>query len=127
MKTRQIRALALAAAALLLAGAAGAQVSGGSANFARIVAIGDSYGAGVVNASIVETHQRVSFPALFAAQAGLGAFQQPTVSEPGISPELALASLSPLVLAPKAATPGVPVGDQARTRPLCTRCFERDS
>ena len=109
MRSTRIRALAFAAAALLLAGGAGAQVSGGAANFARIVAIGDSYGAGVVNASVVATHQRVSFPALFAAQAGKTDFQQPLVSEPGISPELALLSLSPLVLAPKAAAPGVPI------------------
>jgi len=109
MRRNRSRVLVLAGAALLLAGAAGAQVSGGAANFARIVAIGDSFGAGVSNASIVETHQRVSFPALFAAQAGKTDFQQPLVSEPGISPELQLLSLSPLQLAPKATTPGTPL------------------
>ena len=109
MRRNRSGVLVLAGAALLLAGAAGAQVSGGAANFARIVAIGDSFGAGVSNASIVETHQRVSFPALFAAQAGKTDFQQPLVSEPGISPELQLLSLSPLQLAPKATTPGTPL------------------
>ena len=73
------------------------------------VALGDSLTAGVVNGSLVETHQRNSYPALIARQAGLSMFAQPTVTEPGAPPELQLVSLLPsTVITPKATTAGTP-------------------
>jgi len=90
--------------ALLVSGtAASAQTS-----FQTYVALGDSLTAGFSSASLVVTHQSGSYPALIARQAGVVGFQQPTVSDPGIPPELALVSLVPPVIAPKAAGPGVP-------------------
>lgn len=81
----------------------------GSANFTRYVALGDSLTAGVVNGSVLFTHQKTSYPALIARQAGVVGFQQPLVSEPGIGPEFQLVSLSPLVIAPKALHNGTPI------------------
>jgi lysophospholipase L1-like esterase len=73
------------------------------------VALGDSLTAGVVSGSLVETHQANSFPALIARAAGIQGFQQPTVSEPGIPPELTLVSLSPgPLVTPKSSRPGSP-------------------
>ena len=43
----------------------------GSADFTRFVALGDSYGAGVVSGSLNERHQVWSWPAVIARQAGL--------------------------------------------------------
>jgi lysophospholipase L1-like esterase len=63
---------------------------------------------GVSSGSIVVTHQNQSFPAQFAKAVGITDFQQPLVSEPGISPELKLFSLSPLIIAPKASASGNP-------------------
>lgn len=81
----------------------------GTADFTRYVALGDSLTAGVVNGSLLFTHQQISFPALLARQAGVTGFQQPLVSEPGIGPEYRLMSISPLVIAPKASHNGVPI------------------
>jgi lysophospholipase L1-like esterase len=79
------------------------------ATLANYVALGDSLTAGVVNGSLVETHQRNSYPALIARQAGLNLFEQPTISEPGNPPELQLVTLLPATLiTPKASTPGTP-------------------
>jgi len=73
------------------------------------IALGDSLTAGVSNGSVVETHQRNSYPALVARQAGLNLFQQPTVAEPGNPPELQLVALLPAtIISPKAATAGQP-------------------
>ncbi|MGE0452827.1 MAG: SGNH/GDSL hydrolase family protein [Vicinamibacteria bacterium] len=78
-------------------------------NLASYVALGDSLTAGVVSSSLVVTHQRASFPALIARSAALPAFEQPTVSEPGLPAELVLQSLLPSpVIVPKSATPGAP-------------------
>jgi lysophospholipase L1-like esterase len=77
---------------------------------ATYVAVGDSLAAGVVSASLVETRQRHSFPAIVARQAGVADFQQPLVSEPGIPPELSLQALLPNpLIAPKAVSPGLPL------------------
>ena len=62
----------------------------GQADFTRFVALGDSYGAGVSNASINERHTQYSWPAILARQAGAPDFVQPLVSFPGIGPELQL-------------------------------------
>ena len=71
-------------------------------NFTTYVSVGDSLAAGFESGSLVETHQNRSVPALIARQAGVQAFQQPLVSEPGIPPELTLVSLVPVpVIAPK--------------------------
>lgn len=80
----------------------------GSANFTKFVALGDSYGAGVVSSSLNERHQAWSWPAVIARQVGLslcranstaaeGCFAQPLVSFPGIGPELQLINLAPTI------------------------------
>jgi lysophospholipase L1-like esterase len=77
----------------------------GQADFTRFVAIGDSYGAGVVHQSLNERHQPWSWPAVIARQAGLSicapnaaatanCFAVPWVTYPGIGPELQLQSLT---------------------------------
>lgn len=62
----------------------------GDADFTRFVALGDSYGAGVSNASLNQRHQAYSWPAFIARQTGVPSFTQPLVSFPGIGPELQL-------------------------------------
>ena len=80
-----------------------------TAALSNYVAVGDSLTAGVVNATVVETHQVNSYPALIARQAGLNLFAQPTVTEPGIPAELQLVALLPAtVIGPKAPSPGTP-------------------
>lgn len=92
------------AAALLLPGSALGQT-----DFRSYVALGDSLTAGISSGSLVEAHQVNSFPALIARQAGVTGFQQPTVSDPGIPPQLVLVGLVPApVIAPKAEGPGAP-------------------
>jgi len=105
MTNTYLRALAIAILVILTLPAAAAR---GKADFTKYVALGDSYGAGVVNSSLVETHQRVNYVALLAKQGKAQDFQIPTVSQPGISPELQLVSINPLLILPKAATPGFP-------------------
>jgi lysophospholipase L1-like esterase len=98
------RAGALAAALLLPAASASAQ-----RDFRSYVALGDSLTAGFSSASLMEANQASSVPALIARQAGVTGFQQPTVSDPGIPPQLILVRLLPApVIAPKSAGPGSP-------------------
>jgi lysophospholipase L1-like esterase len=78
-------------------------------NFTSYVALGDAFTAGFSNGSLVEAHQRRSYPALLARQAGVSGFEQPLVSDPGIPTELTLVSLVPPVVAAKAATQGAPL------------------
>ena len=77
----------------------------GTANFSKLVAIGDSYGAGYENGGIVASHQNFSWPAVLARQVGYrmcqptdtataNCFAQPLVSEPGIPSLLQLQDLS---------------------------------
>ena len=66
----------------------------GQADFTRFVAVGDSYGAGVSNASMNERHTFYSWPAIIARQAGAPSFVQPLVSYPGIGPELVLVDVA---------------------------------
>jgi lysophospholipase L1-like esterase len=96
--------LLLIAVAVLTAAPAGAQT-----NFTTYVAFGDSLTAGMSNGALVETHQRRSYPALLAAQAGVSAFEQPLISEPGIPTELTLVTLIPPVVAAKATKQGAPL------------------
>lgn len=96
--------LGLLAAALLLAVPAAAP-----ATFGTYVAVGASHDAGYTNGSLVETHQVLSYPALIARQAGVAGFQLPLVGEPGLPPELVLASLLPSpVIVTKASQAGAP-------------------
>jgi hypothetical protein len=80
----------------------------GSADFTRFVALGDSYGAGVVSGSLNERHQVWSWPAVIARQIGLTlcppnataadpCWAQPLVSFPGLGPELQLVNLLPTI------------------------------
>src|SRR5215210_9598655 len=73
----------------------------GHADFSKFVALGDSYGAGVVSSSLNERHQVWSWPAVIARQVGFTLCQptatptdpcwsQPLVTFPGIGPELQL-------------------------------------
>jgi len=102
------RSLAPAAAACAILAAA-ATPAGAQVDFRTYVALGDSLTAGFSSGSLVVTHQESSYPALLARQVRLASFQQPTVSEPGIPPELALVSLVPApIIAPKATAAGVP-------------------
>lgn len=105
-KTKALRITA--ALALAVVSAAPMWAARGKADFTRYVALGDSYGAGVSSNSMVESHQRNGYVALLAKQANAKDFQQPTVSQPGIGPELQLLSIRPLVIQPKASTNGVP-------------------
>ncbi|HEV7237835.1 MAG TPA: SGNH/GDSL hydrolase family protein [Thermoanaerobaculia bacterium] len=109
-------ATAVVVAALVVALPAFAQR--GSADFSKLVALGDSYGAGVVASSLNERHQVWSWPAVIARQVGYTTcqpnaaatdpcFAQPLVTFPGIGPELVLVNLTPTI-APAGGN-GVPV------------------
>ncbi len=73
----------------------------GKADFTMFVALGDSYGAGVVSGSLNEHHQPFSWPAVIARQVGATDFAQPLVSFPGIGAELQIVdivSFPPVIL-----------------------------
>lgn len=91
----------------------------GSANFSRLVTLGDSYGAGVESASLNERHQPWSWSAVLARQLGYkicapnasaadNCFAVPLVSYPGIGPELVLVNLAPTI-APASTSNGTPL------------------
>lgn len=76
----------------------------GTANFSKLVAIGDSYGAGYASNGINERHQNFSWPAILARQVGYrmcgagdtitaNCFAQPLASYPGPTSELILLNL----------------------------------
>lgn len=102
--------LVLALVALATTGSALAQaVNTGTANFTKYVALGDSLTAAFTSGGLLNTVQNNSYPALINRQVtGTNSFQQPTVSAPGIPALLDLASLSPLVIAPRSNTTGAP-------------------
>jgi lysophospholipase L1-like esterase len=113
------RSFAFFAAVLLLAAAVPAFAVQGSADFTRLVFLGDSYTAGVSNGSLNERHQIFSPAAIFAQQVGQtlcqpnaaatdNCFAQPLVTWPGIPSELVLTapSLAGVTTAPGQ---GVPV------------------
>ena len=58
--------------------------STGNYDFSNYVAIGNSLTAGYQSGSLVEDHQKYSFPNLIAQQLGITDFEQPTISWPGI-------------------------------------------
>jgi lysophospholipase L1-like esterase len=104
MNPRILRTIAAALPVLGIAASARAQVS-----FQSFVAVGDSLAAGVSSASLVETHQRRSVPALIARQAGAPSFEQPLMTEPGVQPELHLVTLFPVpIITRKANVSGSP-------------------
>ena len=92
-----------------LALAAPLRAQRGSADFTRYVALGDSFGAGFTNGSLVMSHQQYSVPATIARQAGAPDFQQPLISQPGIPAELELVSISPVIIRPKSSATGQPI------------------
>jgi hypothetical protein len=96
----------LLALALLVPGAAFA-VDTGSADFTNYVSAGDSLTAGFFSGSLIDTSQKVDYPALIAGQAGVATFEQPLVSPPGIPSVLVLKGLFPTVIEP-APGEGVP-------------------
>jgi len=84
--TRKLLALALAA--LLVAGGAAAQV-----DLSRYVALGDSLTAAYASDGLAQLYQDHSFPAILAGQFGISGFQQPIISNPGIPAVLELKQL----------------------------------
>jgi hypothetical protein len=118
--TRIFTKLATAVVVAVLVVALPASAQRGGADFSRLVALSDGYGAGVVNGSLNERHQMWSWPAIIARQVGLTTcqpkaaaadpcFAQPLVAFPGIGPELQLDNLTPLLIAPAAGGPSAPV------------------
>jgi lysophospholipase L1-like esterase len=113
MRRTSIARIATALLLVTLAAVPSFAAARGKADFTRYFALGTSYGAGVESNSLLMTHQQYSYPAIIAKQVGLRVttdcigssdptcFQIPWVGEPGLGPELALTSLSPLVLGPK--------------------------
>lgn len=87
MHRLKILAGGLTLALLLVAGAASAAVNTGSASFTRYVAFGDSLTAGYSSNALTRTYQFNSYPALINLQATgtRSGFEQPLVSDPGIS------------------------------------------
>jgi len=80
----------------LLPALAAAQV-----DFSRYVALGDSLTAGFESGGLAVSSQSHSYPWVIHLQAtGNDAFEQPTVSDPGIPPQLRLVNLAPTI-APK--------------------------
>lgn len=111
--------LATAVVVAVLVVALPASAQRGTADFSNLVALGDSYGAGVVSSSLNERHQVWSWPAVIARQVGYTTcqpsataadpcFAQPLVTFPGIGPELVLQNLTPTIV-PAAGGPSVPV------------------
>jgi lysophospholipase L1-like esterase len=91
----------------------------GSADFSRLVTLGDSYGAGVENGSLNERHQTWSWSSVLAKQLGYTicgptataadpCFAVPLVSYPGIGPDLVLTSLAPTIV-PASTSNGTPL------------------
>lgn len=102
-----MRKFAKIAAAVLLVSLAAMPgfAARGSADFSRLVILGDSYGAGVVSGSLNDVHQPYSWAAFLARQVGYTlcdgksvaaspCFAIPLVSYPGLGPELKLLDLT---------------------------------
>jgi GDSL-like Lipase/Acylhydrolase len=111
--------LATAVVVAVLVVALPASAQRGNADFSKLVALGDSYGAGVVSGSLNERHQVWSWPAVIARQVGYttcqpaataadDCFAQPLVTFPGLGSELQLVNLTPTI-APAAGGPAIPV------------------
>jgi len=73
----------------------------GTADFTRVVALGDSLMAGYEAGSLNDAHQNFSPAAIFARQVGTTDFQQPLISFPGLEPELQIVDITkvpPIIL-----------------------------
>ena len=103
MRRLHLPASLLALALGLPAGALFA-VNTGTADFSHYVATGDSLTAGFTSDSLIDTSQKVDYPATIELQAtgSNSGFEQPLVSPPGIPPILQLHGLFPTVIAPAA-------------------------
>lgn len=105
MRIKKISRFAVFAVLALLIAVPGFAARG-KADFTTFVALGDSYGAGVVSGSLNERHQPFSWPAVVARQVGANDFAQPLVSFPGIGAELQILDIVsfPPVIAPAQGT-----------------------
>lgn len=70
----------------------------GTADFSIYVAMGTSISAGFESGGLVQRHQTLAFPFLFASQAGTFGFTIPNVNLDGWPPLLRLKSLQPVVI-----------------------------
>jgi phospholipase/lecithinase/hemolysin len=118
-----MRKITTLAAAVLVAALVAVPVFAqrGTANFTRLVALGDSYGAGFESQSLNERHQVWSWPAVIARQVGKNicpataqttdnCFAVPLVTFPGIANELVITNiLTPSPVIVPAGGTGVPV------------------
>lgn len=109
MKQRLSKTALVLVVVLLASTGAWAQVSTGSADFTRYVALGDSLTAGFTSGGLGGDVQANSYPAIIAEQAGVSDFQQPLISAPGIPNELQLVSLQGPVILPASGAPGAPL------------------
>jgi hypothetical protein len=110
---RILRILGIGLATLALAGCSkhdvinAPAVSGGSADFSVVAAIGTSVSAGYESGGLVVHHQQKAFPYAFAKQVG-AAFAIPSVTADGLPPLLQIVSLVGPVINNVGRTPGAP-------------------
>ncbi len=74
-------------------------------NYTKYEALGDSLTAGYSSGALTKFYQDYSYPAILAKQFGITAFQQPTVSDPGIGSYGTVLQLTALQLGPAGVTP----------------------
>jgi GDSL-like Lipase/Acylhydrolase len=94
----------------------GPSLSTNGVDLTTYVAVGTSLSAAYQSGGVVDRHQIVSFPSLFARQigktadlnGGAGTFTQPTMNQDGIPALLAIKSLRPLVVDNLGRTTGIP-------------------
>lgn len=99
----------VALGALVAAPAAHAQSATGSADFDRLVAVGDSLFAGFTDGGLIQSSQTLSVPNLISRSATGEELEQPLVSAPGIPPILGLFNLSPVTVRPVSQNFGQPL------------------
>ncbi|MRR13742.1 hypothetical protein EG835_15135, partial [bacterium] len=80
--------------ALALALAVSASPAAAQADFSKFVVVGASVDSGFIDSCWVKHGQTDSWPAILARQAGVSAFQQPIIGEPGLGPCQILTSLA---------------------------------
>jgi GDSL-like Lipase/Acylhydrolase len=94
----------------------GPTLSANGVNLTTYVAVGTSLSAAYESGGVVDRHQIVSFPSLFARQigktadlnGGAGTFTQPTMNQDGIPALLEIKSLQPLIVNNTGRTTGIP-------------------
>ena len=94
------KALLLGLVATLAATATFAQT-----NFSKYEALGDSLTAGYSSGALTKFYQDYSYPAILAKQLGITAFQQPTISDPGIGSYGTVLQLTALQVGPGGVVP----------------------